>query len=90
LGYLFLAWALRSRVILDGDLLTVRNAIGTDSTLIGEIVGYRIVRDSRLSYWSLKLHNGGRILIERTYSMDDYFHDFISGLKLLEEEDEQA
>ena len=90
LGYVFLALALRSKVILEGDRLTVRNVFGDASTKIGKIVGYRIVRSRNGSYWALKLRSGGSITIMRSYAVDDYFRDFISGLKPLREKDESA
>jgi len=88
LGYVFLSLALRSKVILEGDRLTVRYAIGEDSTRIDKIVGYRIVRSNSGTYWALKRRNGGSITIMRSYAVDDYFRDFISPLKPLRKEDE--
>jgi hypothetical protein len=88
LGYVFLSLALRSKVILEGDRLTVRYAFGEDSAQIGKIVGYRIVRSRTGTYWALRLRNGGSITIMRSYAADDYFRDFISRLKPLGDEDE--
>ncbi len=83
LGYVFLSLALRSKVILEGDRLTVRYAFGEDSAHIGKVVGYRIVRSRGGTYWALRLRNGGSITIMRSYAVDDYFRDFISRLKPL-------
>jgi hypothetical protein len=89
LGYVFLSLALRSKVILEGDRLTVRYAFGQDSTQIDKIVGYRTVRASRGgTYWALRLRNGRSITIMRSYAVDDYFRDFISQLKPLRGENE--
>jgi hypothetical protein len=88
LGYVFLGLALRSKVILEGDRLTVRYAFGEDSAQIGKIVGYRIVRSRTGTYWALRLPNGGSITIMRSYAVDDYFRDFISRLKPLKDEDQ--
>jgi hypothetical protein len=87
LGYLFLSLALRSKVTLEGDRLTVRYAFGEDSAQIGKIVGYRIVRSRTGTYWALRLRNGGSITIMRTYAVDDYFRDFISRLEPLRGDD---
>jgi hypothetical protein len=83
LGYVFLGLALRSKVILEGDRLTVPYAFGEDSTQTDKIVGYRIVRSRTGIYWALRLRNGGSITIMRSYAVDDYFRDFISRLKPL-------
>jgi hypothetical protein len=88
LGYVFLSLALRSKVILEGDRLTVRYAFGEDSAQIGKIVGYRIVRSRTGTYWALRLRNGGSITIMRSYAVDDYFRDFISRLEPLRDENE--
>ena len=88
LGYVFLSLALRSKVILEGDRLTVRYAFGEDSAQIGKIVGYRIVRSRTGTYWALRLRNGSSITIMRSYAVDDYFRGFISRLKPLGDEDE--
>ena len=88
LGYVFLALAMRSKVILEGDRLTVRYALGEDSAQIGKIVGYRIVHSRTGKYWALKLRSGGPITIMQSYAVDDYFRDFISQLKPLGKEDE--
>jgi hypothetical protein len=88
LGYVFLSLALRSKVILEGDRLTVRYAFGEDSTQIGKIVGYRVSRSRTGTYWALRLRKGGSITIMRSYAVDDYFRDFISQLKPLGREDE--
>ena len=87
-GYVFLSLALRSKVILEGDRLTVRYAFGEDSAQIDKIVGYRIVRSRSGTYWALRLRNGGSITIMRSYAVDDYFRDFISQLKPLRSEHE--
>jgi hypothetical protein len=88
LGYVFLALALRSKVILDGDRLTVRYYLGEDSAQIGKIMGYRIVRSNTGTYWALRLRNGDSITIMQSYAVDDYFRDFLSRLKPLGKEDE--
>ena len=90
LGYVFLALALRSKVILEGNRLTVRYAIGEDSTQIGKIVGYRIIHSRTGKYWALKLRRGAQITIMQSYAVDDYFRDFIFQLKLLGKADETA
>ncbi len=87
-GYMFLALALQSKVTLEGDRLTVRYAIGADSTRTGNIVGYRVVHGRNGKYWALRLRNGGSIDILGTYAVDDYYRDFISGLKPLNPEED--
>ena len=89
LGYLFLALALRSKVILEGDLLTVRYAFGEDSAQVSKIVGYRIVQARFGKYWALKQRKGESISILRSFAVDDYFRDFISQLKPLGKEEEE-
>jgi len=86
LGYVFLSLALRSKVTLEGDRLTVRYAFGEDSAQINKIVGYRIVSSRTGTYWALRLRNGGSITILRSYAVDDYFRNLISQLKPLTHE----
>lgn len=88
LGYVFLSLAVRSKVTLEGDRLTVRYAFGEDSAQIEKIMGYRIVRSRSGTYWALRLRNGSSMTIMRSYAVDDYFRDFISRLKPQRDEDE--
>lgn len=91
LSYVFFRLALRSKVILDGDRLTVRNAFGEDSTQVGKLVGYCIVRPRKGgTYWALRLRNGSSIDIMRSYAVDDYFRNFISQLRPIGDEDEPS
>jgi len=89
LGYVFLSLALRSKVTLEDDRLTVRYAFGEDSARIDKIVGCRVVRSRSGTYWALRLRNGSSITIMRSYAVDDYFRNFIAGLRPLGKKDDE-
>jgi hypothetical protein len=83
LGCYLAAFALRSRVVLDGTHISLRYAIQEKSANLGEIRGWRM---DQLTwggpFWRIELIEGrGYILIMTLFEVDDSFHAFLSQLK---------
>jgi hypothetical protein len=83
-GY-FAAFALRSRVVLDGTHISLRYAIREKSADLSEIEGWRMDQVTWSGpYWRIELKEGrGHILIMTLFQVDDSFHAFLSQLKSL-------
>jgi hypothetical protein len=85
MGCYFAAFALRSRVVLDGTHISLRYAIREKSADLSEIEGWRM---DQLTwggpFWRIELNEGrGYILIMTLFQVDDSFHAFLSQLKSL-------
>ncbi len=87
IGCYGVAFALRSRVVLDGTRISLRYAIREKSADLSELEGYRIDRVTWGGpYWRLELKEArGHILIMMMFHVDDYFPAFLSQLKNLDE-----
>jgi hypothetical protein len=85
MGCYFAAFALRSRVVLDGTHISLRYAIREKSADLSEIEGWRMDQLTWSGpYWRIELKQGrGHILIMTLFQVDDSFHAFLSQLKSL-------
>jgi hypothetical protein len=91
LGYLFLALALRSRVVLEDSRISVRYTWREKSANISEIEGYRVLVTKNATVWRLELkEDRGSISIMRAFRMDDDFRVFLSQLKNLDGDQDLA
>jgi len=85
MGCYFAAFALRSRVVLDGTHISLRYAIREKSADLSEIEGWRMDQVTWSGpYWRIELKEGrGHILIMTLFQVDDSFHAFLSQLRSL-------
>ncbi len=86
IGCYFAAFALRSRVVLDGTQISLRYAIREKSADLSEIEGWRMdLLTWSGPYWRIELKEGRRpILIMTLFQVDDSFYAFLSQLKSLD------
>jgi hypothetical protein len=59
-GVYLLAWAYRSRLIIDGTRIAVRSAFGERTADMHEIEGYRTISSRNGSYKQLRMRDGSR------------------------------
>jgi len=91
LGLYLLAYAFRSRLIIDGSRITVRGAINEKSADLSEIEGFRTISSRNGSYRQIYLKQGsGAITLSNSFSTDDSFSAWFSKIPDLDERDRQA
>lgn len=84
------AYAVRSRIIVDGSRITVRTAFGEKSADRGEIIGFRTLRSRNRTYKQLYLRDGrSPIAISQSFSTDDDFRAWFAQIPDLDERDKQ-
>lgn len=81
LGYFFFALALRSRVVLEGSRISIREPLRERSADIREITGYRVEVTRNATFWKFELKNSECLFVMRSFDVDDAFHDFLSHLR---------
>jgi hypothetical protein len=82
--------ALRSRVMLEGERITVRGAFRERSAERGEIEGYRTVSSQYGSFRQLKLKEGrGKITIQSSFNTDDDYEAWMQDVPDLDERDKK-
>jgi hypothetical protein len=86
MGAFFSSLALRSKLVLAGTRISVRNAFGEKSADFRDVEGYRISVTKNASFWQLELRSGDQISIMRMFDVDDDFRAFLSRLKNLDEQ----
>ena len=87
--YLF-AYALLSRVIIDGSRIDVRSGFTGRTADQSEITGYRTVSTRNGTYRRLYLRDGGSgIRLSNSFATDDFFRDWFAKIPDLDERDKQ-
>lgn len=85
------AWALRSRLTLDGSRIEVRGAFGERTAERSEIEGIRTVQSRNGSYQQLILKDGRKpITISNGFNTDDDFRAWMQPIPDLDARDRQA
>ncbi len=91
LGVFLLAYAFRSRLIIDGSHITVRGAFTEKSADLSEIEGFRTVSSRNGTYKQIYLKEGrGSITLSNSFSTDDDFKAWFQKIADLDERDRQA
>jgi hypothetical protein len=91
LGLYLLAWALRSRLIIDGTRIEVRGALKESIADLSEIEGYRIISTRNGTYTLLCLKEGrGKITVSHAFDTDDDYRAFFQQLTDLDKRDKDA
>jgi hypothetical protein len=84
-GPFMIAYALRSRFLLEGTHLTIRGPFLEKSSDLSEIEGFRTISTRRGSYIELQLKNGrGNIAIRESFESDDYSEAWFGQLQDLD------
>jgi len=80
-------WALRSRLMLTNTEISVGYAFGDSSVQLSEVEGWRTEPGGRGGPdWVLQLRdNSGEFRIDQKFAVDDFFQDFLSKLRNLNE-----
>jgi hypothetical protein len=74
LGVYVLAWALRSRLVIDGTRIDVRGALKEKTADLSQIEGFRNISTRNGSYTVLYLKEGrGKITISKSFGTDDNY-----------------
>jgi hypothetical protein len=90
IGVYLLAYAARSRIIIDGPRIEVRSAFGERSANLNEIEGFRTFSTRNGTYTKLFLKDGrSGITISRSFNTDDDFRSWFAQITDLDERDEQ-
>ena len=90
-GVYLLAWAFRSRLIIDGTRIEVRRAFSERSADLHEIEGYRTIYSRNGSYKQLRLRNGaGTISVSNDFETDGEFDAWLRKLPDLDNIDREA
>jgi hypothetical protein len=88
-AYLF-AYAVRSRIVIDGSRITVRTAFAEKTADRSDILGFRALSTRNGTYKQLYLRDGrSPISISQNFSTDDDFHAWFAQLTDLDERDKQ-
>jgi hypothetical protein len=91
MGLYMLAYAIRSRIIIDGSRITVRGAFQQKSADLGEIEGFRTVSSRNGTYTRLILKEGrGTITVSSSFNTDDDYRAWFQKITDLDERDRQA
>ncbi|MFP5276160.1 MAG: hypothetical protein ACLGPM_03515 [Acidobacteriota bacterium] len=91
LGGYMLAYALRVRVVLEGNRITVRGAFRERSAEDADLEGFRTVRSRNGSYTQLVLKGGaGSISIPSSLDTDDEYRAWMQAIPDLDERDRTA
>ena len=81
MGWFFLAYAIRSRLMFDGARISVRYAGKEKSADLSDIESYHIVVTRNASFWHIDLKDGRYLSVARAFDVDDAFGDFLAQLK---------
>lgn len=86
-GILCCCWAICPRLTLTETEISVRYVFGEDSAQISNIEGWRTGSGGNTGpNWILQLRdNSGSLRINQNFAVDDFFLDFLSKLRNLEE-----
>ena len=91
LGGYMLAYALRVRVVLEGNRITVRGAFRERSAEAADLEGFRTVRSRNGSYTQLVLKgSAGSISIPSSLDTDDEYRAWMQAIPDLDERDRTA
>jgi hypothetical protein len=90
-GAYMIARALRSRIILEGTRLSIRDPFADKSADLSEIEGYRTISTRNGSFMQLLLKEGlGNISVSRSFASDDYFTAWFSQFRDLDAQDRES
>jgi len=90
MGAYLLAYAVRSRLIIDGTRIDVRTAFGDKTANLSAIEGFRTLSSRNGVYKQLYLKDGQRpITISQSFSTDDDLRAWFARLPDLDERDKQ-
>ena len=91
LGFYVCAWALRSRLVLEGTRIEVRGAVNENTADLSEIEGFRTISSRNGAYTQLCLKEGRcRITISQSFSTDDDYRAWFQQLTDLDARDRDA
>jgi len=90
-GILLLAMALRSRIVIDGLRIEVRNAFRERTADLSQIEGFRTVTSRNGSYTQLWLKDGrGKISFSNFFDADDDYRAWFQQIIDLDKQDREA
>lgn len=91
LGIFLLAYAFRSRLVIEGSHITVRGPFTEKSADLDEIEGFRTFSSRNGTYRQIYLKEGrGSITLSSSFSTDDDFKAWFQKIPDLDERDRQA
>jgi hypothetical protein len=91
LGVYVLAWALRSRLVIEGTRIDVRGALKEKTADLSQIEGFRNISTRNGSYTVLYLKEGqGKITISRSFDTDDDYRAWFQQITDLDARDRDA
>jgi FtsH-binding integral membrane protein len=91
LGIYLLAWALRSRLVIDGTRIEVRGALKESTANLSQIDGFRNISTRNGSYTLLYLKEGrGKITISQSFDTGDDYRAWFQQLTNLDARDRDA
>jgi hypothetical protein len=90
-GLYVCAWALRSRIVLEGTRIEVRGAVNESAADLNEIEGFRTFSTRNGTYTQLSLKEGrGKITISQSFNTDDDYRAWFQQLTDLDARDRDA
>jgi hypothetical protein len=87
MGWYFLAYAFRSRVVFDGMRISIRYATKEKSADLSEIESYSVETTKNAAFWRFDLKSGGSLTINQAFDVDETFSDFLEHLKKVDDRD---
>jgi hypothetical protein len=91
LGIYIFAWALRSRLVIDGTRIEVRGALKESAADLSQIEGFRTINTRNGSYTQLELKEGrGTITVSQSFDTDDDYRAYFQQLTDLDARDRDA
>jgi hypothetical protein len=88
LGLYVLAWALRSRLVIDGTRIEVRGALKERTVDLSEIEGFRMISAQNGTYTQICLKEGrGKIAVSQSFNTDDNYRAWFQQLADLDARD---
>jgi hypothetical protein len=87
MGWFFLAYAFRSRLMFDGTRISIRYAMKERSADFSEIESYSFKSTGKATFWRIDLKSGESLSINQAFDVDDAFNDFLAHLKEVDDRD---
>jgi hypothetical protein len=88
LGLYVVTWALRARLVIDGERIEVRGALREHSADLSGIEGFRTISTRNGTYTQLYLKESrGKITVSKAFDTDDYYRAWFQQLTDLDKRD---